>query len=121
MLVVDDYPGCASIMCDLLRRFGHDSVAATTGSAALDAAATTEFDVALLDLGLPDVSGLEVARRLRARDPRPYLVALTGWSESWAAAARSAGFDALVPKPVRRAQLVEILREAEQVRDRRRA
>jgi len=87
----------------MLELRGHRVEAAADGETALELAAGTQPDAALVDLGLPDITGHEVARRLRA-DPgcrRMLLIALTGFSaETERAAAREAGFDAFLVKPV---------------------
>ena len=79
VLVVDDYPNAAEVTCTLVRLLGHEAVSATTGHRALEIAAEQDLDVVLLDIGLPDLDGYEVARRLQAMPKRrPYIAALTG-------------------------------------------
>ena len=65
ILVVDDNLDCAVTLAKLLRYAGHEVQAAHSGLAALELARTCTPDVVLLDIGLPDMDGLEVARRLR--------------------------------------------------------
>ena len=66
VLVVDDNPDLARSSALLLQLEGHETRSAETGAAAVAAAAEFRPDVALLDLWLPDMGGVEVARRLRA-------------------------------------------------------
>jgi CheY-like chemotaxis protein len=114
ILVVDDHRDTAETACTLLRGMGHDCAAATTGEAGLRIASQLDPDVALLDIGLPDVSGYELARRLRATRARPmFLAAITGWSEALdARRALQAGFDRHVIKPATGAVIRELLEQA---------
>src|SRR5258708_7691026 len=82
VLVVEDNRDCADSTALLLRLAGHEAEVAPDGASALRAAAARQPDVVLLDLGLPDMTGWEVARRLKALAGRkgPFIVAVTGWS-----------------------------------------
>ena len=66
--VVDDCKDEATVLCDGLKLFGYDAVAAYSGEEALRLAETEDIDLMLLDVGLPDIDGYEVCRRLKA-DP----------------------------------------------------
>jgi CheY-like chemotaxis protein len=99
ILVVDDHVGTAETTAQLLRELGHDSISAISGVAGLEAAARFEPDIALLDIGLPDVSGYEVARQLRANNKNLFLAAITG-SDRDRRDTMAAGFDRHVVKPV---------------------
>ena len=90
---------------------GNDVVVAHDGASAI--ARTAEFrpDVVLLDIGLPDISGYEVARRIRKLEGvrQPMLVALTGWGQQQdKEAAAQAGFDQHWTKPVDPLRLQEL-------------
>ena len=103
VLVVDDnMDGCA-MLANLLRLKKYGVQMAHTGPAALAIAKTWRPDVVLLDIGLPQLDGYEVARRLRA-DPaleNVKLVATTGYgNEKDLQLAREAGFDAHLVKPI---------------------
>ena len=116
MLIVDDYPDAADTACVLLTMLGHDCRSVTTGRAALIEAALFEPEVAILDIGLPDLSGFDVARELRRRwAGRPlYLAAVTGWGQhADRAKAFAAGFDHHVLKPADRQKLMMIMELAE--------
>jgi CheY-like chemotaxis protein len=103
ILVLDDNLDAAQTLGSLLGMAGHAVQLAHSGQEALDLAARFLPDLAFLDIGLPDMSGYDVARGLRARPPlqHTYLVALTGWG---AAADRlrskEAGIDLHLTKPV---------------------
>ncbi len=104
VLVVDDNRDAANSLGKLLTRlYGQDVRVVYDGQDALAAAAEFLPEVILLDIGLPDIDGYEVARSLRARDdsPRPLVVALTGWGQDTdRQRSREAGFDLHLVKPV---------------------
>jgi signal transduction histidine kinase/integral membrane sensor domain MASE1 len=113
VLVVDDNVDGAESLAFVLRQGGHEVVAVHDGHAALEVAGRWGFDVALLDIGLPDgLDGYEVARRLRAAgtgSPR-VLIALTGFGQHEdRRRAREAGFSHHLVKPVDLRDLAELL------------
>ncbi len=114
ILVVDDHADTAATACTLLRAMGHECASATSGEAGLRVAEKLDPDVAFVDIGLPDLSGYEVARRLRATQKRPmFLAAITGWSEAMdASRALEAGFDRHVIKPATGAIIRELIEQA---------
>lgn len=114
VLVVDDYPGSADVACVLLRLLGHDPQPATTAAQALERAAAFEPDVIVLDLGLPDQSGYEVARTLRSRGgKRPFIAAMTGWdAPEDRVRSLAAGIDLHMLKPASAENLTKILEAA---------
>lgn len=100
------------MLTELIGALGHVTRAAGNADEASERARDGAWDVALIDLGLPDVDGCEVARRLRATEVgrRRRLVALTGYSDAATrAAAREAGFDEFLVKPVFPEKLAELL------------
>jgi CheY-like chemotaxis protein len=117
VLVVDDYPDSAEAASLLLTLHGYECRTATTGQEALDQAAEFDPDIVILDIGLPDITGYEVARTLRARaGPRSlYLAAVTGWGQPEdRAKAFAAGFDYHITKPADLQKLSLIVRLAAQ-------
>jgi two-component system, sensor histidine kinase len=111
VLVVDDFPDAADVTCTLLRLMGHEARAAYTGTGALAAAASFQPEILILDLGLPDMSGFEVASALR-RSPagqRLYIAAVSGWGQPEdRRRALAAGCDLHVVKPTDRSKLQRI-------------
>ncbi len=77
VLVVEDDRGVAVSLRDGLVDAGYDVDHAATGAAALDAESTSDVDVVLLDLGLPDMDGRDVCRELRARSSNVPIIMLT--------------------------------------------
>lgn len=112
VLVVDDNRDAAESLQALLALDGHAVSLAFSGKAALDQAERMQPDVVILDIGLPDICGHEVARRLRAdaRLSAPMLVALTGHArEQDHRDVREAGFDHHLVKPADCATLMNLV------------
>ena len=112
ILIVDDNTDSAKTLATLQRRRGHETCTAFTGPAAIAAAATFLPDVILLDIGLPGMDGLEVARRLRAlpAHQNAFLIAMSGYGRAEdQIEAKAAGFNKYLVKPVNLAQLREWL------------
>lgn len=102
IMVVDDNPDAAATLALLLQLKGHEAFTAADGKGALEAAAQQRPDLVFLDIGLPDMNGLEVATRLRELlGARSTLVALTGWGgDEDRRRSRAAGCDGHLTKPV---------------------
>jgi PAS domain S-box-containing protein len=115
LLVVDDNQDAATSLAELLRFGGHPVDVAYDGPQALQMIREQQPDVVFLDLGLPGMDGLEVARLVHA-DPAlagVRLVALTGYGQAGdREATEAAGFVAHLVKPVEIAQLTQVLDEA---------
>jgi two-component system, response regulator YesN len=96
LLIVDDSASAAAAFAGLLRLEGHDTAIATSGSAAIALAVSTPFDVLLVDLRMPDMSGIEVVRELRARGLQVPAIIVTAFpdleSSFDAAAAGASGY-----------------------------
>jgi CheY-like chemotaxis protein len=103
ILVADDNRDAAASLATLLSLDGHEVSVAYDGKAALGSAETFRPDVALLDIGMPNLNGYEVARSIRAQawGRSMMLVAVTGWGQSEdKRRAREAGFDHHFTKPL---------------------
>ena len=101
LLLVEDDPTVAEVIASLLRAQGHRVAHAPHGLAALADVAVARFDLALLDLDLPGMDGLALARQLRLQGFAPPLIAVTARADAEAEQqARAAGFDGFLRKPV---------------------
>jgi PAS domain S-box-containing protein len=112
VLVVDDNVDAAESMAILLRLMGHDVRTVHGGEAALEAVASEQPELVLLDIGMPGLNGYEVARRLRAEygPERLKLIALTGWGqEQDRRRSKEVGFDHHLTKPVELSMLQTVL------------
>ena len=112
VLVVDDDPGLLRAMEITLRVHGWVVTTAATGRAGIDAAATTHPDVVLLDLGLPDVSGVDVITAVRGWSRVPIIVLSARQLGDDKVDALDAGADDYVTKPFAMNELLARLRAA---------
>jgi two-component system CheB/CheR fusion protein len=110
VLIVDDNADAAQSLALLARAWGHEVAVASDGPSALALAQRFEPQRALVDIGLPGMSGYELARRLRTQHPQLYLVAMTGYGrETDRREAHSAGFDVHLVKPANPHELQVLL------------
>jgi two-component system KDP operon response regulator KdpE len=112
VLVVDDDRSLLRVLRVSLSARGHEVSTATTGQEGLSKAATDAPEVIILDLGLPDVDGLEVCRRIRQWSQVPLLVLSATGSEDRKVATLDAGADDYVTKPFSMAELEARIRAA---------
>jgi two-component system response regulator RegX3 len=110
ILVVDDEVAIADAVAYSLRSEGHDVEIALDGEAALNEAEEGGFDVVVLDLMLPKLSGVEVCRRLRAESAVPILMLTARDAEVDRVLGLEAGADDYVTKPFSMAELVSRVR-----------
>jgi len=102
-LVVDDLPDAAQTFAAMLKALGCEAAAITDPLAAVDAVDSIQPEAVFLDLNMPGLTGLDLARILRKKYgwQRLRIVAVTAFgSEEYRSATREAGFDAHVVKPV---------------------
>ncbi|HMI30667.1 MAG TPA: ATP-binding protein [Candidatus Limnocylindrales bacterium] len=113
VLVVDDEIDLVSVMRDTLRREGHEVVTATGGNEGIERFRAGKFDAVLTDLGMPDVSGWEVARIVRTEGgPRIVLGLVTGWGATVSEEVMVAhGIDFVISKPFEVATLASKVNE----------
>jgi CheY-like chemotaxis protein len=114
ILIADDNRDAADTMGMLLELGGHEAIIAHSGNQALQLGREHRPDVVILDIGMPDLNGYDVARTARNEDwgKSAYLIALTGWGQAEdKERARMAGFDRHLTKPVDPDLVEEILKE----------
>ena len=112
VLVIEDEPQMMRFLRPALQGHGYRMVEATSGRAGITEAATRSPDLVLLDLGLPDIDGLEVTRRLREWSQVPIVVVSARGQEDDKVAALDAGADDYVTKPFGVRELLARLRVA---------
>ncbi|MGV3534025.1 MAG: ATP-binding protein [Chthoniobacteraceae bacterium] len=111
LLLVEDHQSTRDVLARILRRSGHEVEVAGTGAEAISLAERIQFDVLISDLGLPDLSGLDLIQKLRAKHKLSG-IALSGYgTEQDVARAKAAGFSAHLVKPISVDRLQEILQE----------
>ncbi|GAB4505217.1 MAG: hypothetical protein Fur0043_22120 [Anaerolineales bacterium] len=118
VLIVDDDPGLRASLADILALKGFEPLLAETGQAALEAARRDEIAVALIDLRLEDLPGLEVLRRVKEISPSTECILLTGHaSQDSAIQAIDAGAYSYLQKPFDIEQLLLTIRRAAEKRE----
>ena len=114
VLVVEDNGTACEMLRSLFELEGHHVATAPDARTALDVLEFQPFDVALIDIGLPEIDGFELARRIRARGAfdRMFLAALTGYGQPEdRRRALEAGFDVHLVKPLDLKEFNRILKE----------
>ncbi len=110
VLVVDDDPGVLDVVAFTLRREGFDVDEETDGARALAAARTRAYDLVILDVMLPQLSGTEVCRALRAESDVPILMLTARDAERDRVLGLDVGADDYVTKPFSSAELLSRVR-----------
>jgi len=112
VLVVDDEPQLLRALGISLRARGHEVELAASGTAALDVAGRVPLDLIILDLGLPDLDGVEVVRALRGWSTTPIIVLSARDAQADKVAALDAGADDYMTKPFGMDELLARIRAA---------
>jgi CheY-like chemotaxis protein len=112
ILLVEDSQDIREVFTLLLRAEGAEVVATASGREAIEQIAKRDFDVVLTDLGLPDIPGDTVIRRVLASSRRrPRIIVVTGYDEPFVSRARQAGADVVFNKPIVWSTLANTLAE----------
>src|SRR5688572_5398117 len=112
VLIVDDEPGILATMGPLLRSRGYDVLTAMTGRAAVESVKREKPDLIVLDLGLPDLDGIEVCRLVREHSTTPIVVLSARGAEGDKVRALDTGADDYVTKPFGAEELTARIRAA---------
>ncbi len=111
ILIVEDEERISSFVAKGLRAEGHQTTVVADGNDGLDEALSGDFDLAVLDIGLPGLSGFEVLEQLRAQGSRMPVIVLTARdSVTDTVSALEGGADDYMPKPFRFAELLARVR-----------
>jgi DNA-binding NtrC family response regulator len=112
VLVVDDDAGVRNVLSSILNEKGYIVTTVENGKKALKASEKEHFDVALIDVELPDIKGTELLRTLKERQPRMVRIIVTGFpSLESAMKAVNEGADGYVLKPFDVEKLLETIRK----------
>ncbi|HWR84349.1 MAG TPA: response regulator, partial [Candidatus Deferrimicrobium sp.] len=113
VLAIDDQPVILDLISAMCRSLGYEALTASTGEEGVIIASRRAVDIVLVDLAMPGISGLEVARRIRAISPEVPIVLVTGWEASIShSELQQAGISQVLNKPFRIEQLTEIFQSA---------
>ena len=109
---MEDSQDIREVFTLLLRAEGAEVLATASGREAIEQIAKRDFDVVLTDLGLPDIPGDTVIRRVLASSRRrPRIIVVTGYDEPFVSRARQAGADVVFNKPIVWSTLANTLAE----------
>jgi CheY-like chemotaxis protein len=112
ILLVDDDAAVRQTLAALLRASGQEVIEADSGAAAVDWLTATSVDLVITDLGMPQVTGSDVARAAKARRADLPVVLLTGWGDQTEAEASADGnVDRVLAKPVPRSTVLAVIAE----------
>ena len=113
VLVVDDESAVRELFCDLLLKEDCQVKCASTGEEALEMASHEDFDVLLLDIKLPGISGLEVLRKIKESKPLLAVIMITGfgYDESLIAKSREYGCSGYIGKNMPIAQIINSFKD----------
>jgi two-component system cell cycle sensor histidine kinase/response regulator CckA len=113
ILVVDDSKEVREVLCELLKRYGHTVVSCADGESGLVELETRRFDLVIVDVGLPGISGLELANRLKQRWPGTTIALMTGYLDRLGPEdARANGVDFVLGKPFSIDQVRSVIHHA---------
>jgi CheY-like chemotaxis protein len=113
-LVVDDNQDIRDVFCRLIERAGHAAFTALDGQDAVEVLERESFDVMLLDLTMPRMSGVDVVRWIRAHPevaPHMRIVVISAWSREQRGVLQELGIDDVMQKPLRLQQLTDLVAE----------
>ena len=116
ILVVDDNDDARMLLADVLTELGHDVTVASCAAEALEVARRAPPELALLDIGLPDMDGYELAAQLRREFPAVRLVALSGYGQAAEHVGDHPELDRYLVKPVELRRVIDTLTELLPVR-----
>lgn len=108
ILVIDDILDLAQICCALLTEMGHEVEVAGTGQAGVARLAEERFDLVMTDLGMPEMSGWEVASAVKSSFPACPVILVTGWGEV-AHELEGTGVDLILGKPYTRQNIEAVI------------
>ena len=115
ILVVDDEDYVRELLADILEREGCEVALAAEGREALRLYESGEFDAVFTDVGLPGMSGWELARAVRERDSEVALAVITGWGDEVSHEERAAAqANWIIPKPFTVERITDLVREVSQ-------
>ena len=114
ILVVEDNDDSRSMLVVTLRFYGYETIEAATGAEAVEKAISEKPDLILMDLGLPDISGVDAAKAVKKNPSTAHIpiIAYTAWpSNAWKAKAVNAGMVDYLQKPVRAELMKETIKK----------
>jgi signal transduction histidine kinase/CheY-like chemotaxis protein len=113
ILVIDNEPSVRELLSRLLKLYGHDVVTAESGAEGISAFKQGKFDLVFTDLGMPEMSGWDVASEIRKLNSRAFVALTTGWPIDLSyKELKDRGVDKVVPKPFEISVLLGLINDA---------
>jgi PAS domain S-box-containing protein len=110
VLIIDDNVKLTRIMQEILTKAGHDVQIAHDGAEGLEAFRHGHHELVITDIGMPKMSGWQVAQAVKEQAPQTGVILVTGWGkDAYQHEVDEASVDALLPKPIDRAKLLDVL------------
>ena len=118
VLIADDEANLRKVLTALLKQDGHEATAVEDGIKALEVVERGEVDILITDLRMPGMTGLELLKKVRQRDPTlPVIVITAHGSVDTAVSALKAGAADYITKPFDKAELKQAVRKASALRE----
>ena len=115
--MIDDEESIRKLLADVLVQLGHHVTTAAGGMEGIEEFQTGDYDIVFTDLGMPEVSGWEVAEQIKALDQSVTIVMVTGWgSELDEDSLKDRKIDFLISKPFQVSQIAEVVSKAMKVK-----
>jgi CheY-like chemotaxis protein len=112
ILIVDDNDDFRVMVAAALKEYGYNVREAADGQEALEVLASTKSDMAIVDLDMPKLNGLELSKKVKDAVPDFPIVMVTGYAQFYSAAEiLSVGVDAFLQKPVPMEKLLNVIRQ----------
>ncbi len=120
ILIIDDEPAIRELLCDILQSKGFKAVAVNDSLKGVELFEKEEFDIVFTDLSMPEMSGWEVADRLKSLNPEVVIIMVTGWgTQVDSRKLKAHAVDLLMAKPFEVKKLFEILNDAQKIKKKR--
>jgi PAS domain S-box-containing protein len=120
ILIIDDEPAIRELLCDILQSRGYKAVAVDDSFKGVELFEKEKFDIVFTDLSMPEMSGWEVADRLKSLNPEVVIVMVTGWgTQVDSRKLKAHSVDLLMAKPFEVKKLFEILNDAQKIKKKR--
>ncbi|MCJ7457427.1 MAG: PAS domain S-box protein [candidate division Zixibacteria bacterium] len=120
ILIIDDEPAIRELLCDILQSRGYKAVVVDDSLRGVELFEKEQFDIVFTDLSMPEMSGWEVADRLKSLNPDVVIVMVTGWgTQVDSRRLKAHAVDLLMAKPFEVKKLFEILNDAQKIKKKR--
>jgi CheY-like chemotaxis protein len=112
VLVIDDQPIVADLLVSVLERMDYQAEVASCGKDGLETFGKQRFDLVITDLGMPDISGWEVSKAVKQKNPKVPVMVITGWGvDPDPNKVKDSKVDLILTKPFQVDQLERIIKE----------